>query len=437
MLAWYGSRLGLVQLENGFMKRIFNGLLIILMLGIAVGDVGRQDKKKYQVINDFEIKVVPIAVSAKDSMKIITVLEIPYSSLQFVKDSSGFKAEYEATIAVQGKDHHQYERLIWQESIWVEDYLQTISIKSHVSHGKQIVVPLDELTIVAEITDLETHKNGYRSETFSYSLNSELPQLLEPVILVSKKGDWGFGPNLFPLISTNYSDYPESLFVYISGYINPIPYELNISLEYNEETIWEDHKTEENNNDWFHYTIQIPADSLFGVYMSLVSEIHQGNNQDEKITDVRLKQKGISRFVEDIDSALEQMRYILSNEEKQRLKKISNRDKEKLFFEFWIDRDPTPMTSFNELMEEYYRRVSFSNEHFSNFQPGWRSDMGMIYILMGPPDDLERINMPNSRNSYEVWYYHRINERFTFVDTNGFGDFRLNEPFLGYPTSGW
>ena len=34
--------------------------------------------------------------------------------------------------------------------------------------------------------------------------------------------------------------------------------------------------------------------------------------------------------------------------------------------------DPTPKTEFNELMDEYYRRVSYANENFEGWKEGWK-----------------------------------------------------------------
>ena len=39
-------------------------------------------------------------------------------------------------------------------------------------------------------------------------------------------------------------------------------------------------------------------------------------------------------------------------------------DKEKYFYDLWKDLDPTPNTEHNELMDEYYKRVSYANENF-------------------------------------------------------------------------
>jgi hypothetical protein len=61
--------------------------------------------------------------------------------------------------------------------------------------------------------------------------------------------------------------------------------------------------------------------------------------------------------------------------------------------------------------------------------------MGMIYILFGPPDDMQRSFGQNSRYTYETWYYYSINRDFSFFDENGFGDFKLTTPY--YRAAGW
>jgi len=58
--------------------------------------------------------------------------------------------------------------------------------------------------------------------------------------------------------------------------------------------------------------------------------------------------------------------------------------------------------------------------------------MGMIFILFGSPDNVQRTN-PNNLNTtiFQIWNYDRLNKQFIFKDQNGFGDFRLDTPFMG------
>tara|TARA_B100000927_G_C16117317_1_gene329710 strand:- start:94 stop:519 length:426 start_codon:yes stop_codon:yes gene_type:complete len=135
--------------------------------------------------------------------------------------------------------------------------------------------------------------------------------------------------------------------------------------------------------------------------------------------------------VKNISKALDQMNYILSTEERRKLKKLKSSEKEDFFKKAWAKRDPDVTTKENELMVEYYKRVSFAEENFSRgTSGGWRSDMGMIYILFGRPDDISRSLNPQQNMNYERWFYFNINEEFIFVDDFGFGDYRLRTPFL-------
>ena len=74
----------------------------------------------------------------------------------------------------------------------------------------------------------------------------------------------------------------------------------------------------------------------------------------------------------------------------------------------------------------------YVNEHFSGWEPGWETDRGMIYILFGPPDEIQRTN-PAAGNStvYQIWNYLKVSKQFVFRDQNGFGDYRLDTPFMG------
>ncbi len=136
-------------------------------------------------------------------------------------------------------------------------------------------------------------------------------------------------------------------------------------------------------------------------------------------------------MISNLENALQQMRYILASEERREIKKVSTKKREELFKKLWKYRDPTPDTAVNELMNEYYKRVAYSNMHFESFLDGWETDRGMIYIIFGPPDEIDRYLLQQRQEPYETWQYYRIQESFTFVGDN-FGHFRLTTPFLGY-----
>ena len=86
----------------------------------------------------------------------------------------------------------------------------------------------------------------------------------------------------------------------------------------------------------------------------------------------------------------EDVRYIITPEEMSAFKQLSNDEERDQFIEqFWLRRDPTPDTPENEFKEEHYRRIAYANEHFASGIPGWRTDRGRIYIVWGPPDEID------------------------------------------------
>ena len=82
--------------------------------------------------------------------------------------------------------------------------------------------------------------------------------------------------------------------------------------------------------------------------------------------------------------------YIITDEEKSAFRQLSNDEERDQFIEaFWQRRDPTPDTEENEFKEEHYRRMAYANDHFAAGIPGWKSDRGRMYIMYGPPDEIE------------------------------------------------
>lgn len=144
----------------------------------------------------------------------------------------------------------------------------------------------------------------------------------------------------------------------------------------------------------------------------------------------------------------EEVPYIITDEERSAFLQLQTNEEREQFIEaFWQRRDPTPDTVENEFKEEHYRRIAYANERFSSGIPGWRTDRGRIYIMWGPPDEIEShtqgevYNRPMSEGggqtttyAYEDWTYHYMegigqNIKIEFVDPTGTGEFHItNDP---------
>jgi GWxTD domain-containing protein len=82
--------------------------------------------------------------------------------------------------------------------------------------------------------------------------------------------------------------------------------------------------------------------------------------------------------------------YIITPEERGSFLRLSTNEEREQFIEnFWLRRNPDPDSPENTFKEEHYRRIAYTNEHYASGIPGWKTDRGRIYIMWGPPDEVE------------------------------------------------
>ena len=421
---------------------IFLVLLITLLASINAQRMSRSKKQRTNV-EKFVLAPFADAISA-DSIRIVTYIEIPFYSLQFIKKEDSFIASYQASIGIKDKKGKDIEYITWSDSIITDIYTDTRSVVKNRKHFTEFIVSKgNQYELIGELQDRDTRKKGVLKKKVDYREYEKLPSLMEPNYLLDLSGDWGFARDKIPTRGYRVREIGDGVDLKITGFVNPGDYEVNIFLSNG--TITDSlvqRFTGIGDKGYFNEMIFIPATKFSALKNDFRIELLQGRKTTEKNSSFSRNKPGISNYVFDIDLALKQMKYILQNDERSMLKVKSKNDKEELFYLLWKDRDPTPDTDRNELMEEYYERVSYVNEHFDGWQPGWETDRGMIYILFGPPDEIQRTNSTSSNSSfwndgnsatslYQVWSYYTISKQFVFRDQNGFGDYRLNTPFFG------
>ena len=123
--------------------------------------------------------------------------------------------------------------------------------------------------------------------------------------------------------------------------------------------------------------------------------------------------------------------YIVADEERAAFLKLStDEEREKFIEQFWQRRDPAG-ASENKFKIEHYRRIAYANEHWGMAStPGWQTDRGHMYIVYGPPDEIESHPSPARVAPFEDWRYYHVAGTggggfFTFIDRTGRGDYRL------------
>jgi len=170
--------------------------------------------------------------------------------------------------------------------------------------------------------------------------------------------------------------------------------------------------------------------------LKIIAKTNKEIDSSEKnilaITQHSISQKPSRNFNldEDIKNSVKKLRYIATDKEIEEILNAKNdAEIENNFYQFWESKDPTPNTRKNEAFILYYDRIRYANENFKSIGQGWRSDMGHIYVVLGPPSEVINSNSM-SLDRYKKWNYIGENRSFIFYDKSGFGEYKLREPYF-------
>jgi GWxTD domain-containing protein len=147
----------------------------------------------------------------------------------------------------------------------------------------------------------------------------------------------------------------------------------------------------------------------------------------------------LSKPVPDVSPSItwleEDVVYIITDEERRAFQRLQSDDERDEFIQqFWLRRDPTPGTPENEFKDEHYRRIAYANLRFPTAagKAGWKTDRGRIYIVYGPPDEIDDHSTADTKAAIPFldWTYRYLdgvgsNVKIEFVDPAGTHDFKM------------
>jgi len=211
-------------------------------------------------------------------------------------------------------------------------------------------------------------------------------------------------------------------------------------------------------NTFRRLTIAVGLLGLSAVYAGAVPQQDsqtQPDQQDQTNQSKQTKKNGKQKSERDLFKELdkqyqkwlnEDVVYIITPEERRSFLHLSTNEEREQFIEaFWQRRNPDPDSPENTFKEEHYRRIAYANEHFASGIPGWKTDRGKIYIMWGPPDEIDAHptggtwDRPMDQGggetttyAYEDWRYRYLegqglgeNVELEFVDPTGTGEYHL------------
>ena len=382
----------------------------------------------------FHYDIIKKASRTDSSMGQINItIKIAYDELQFTKKDLGFEANYEVTAVVYDEQGDQVDGTIWQKDITVQEYETTNSRNEFSFSQASFDLSPGNYEISIGLTDMDSQQKSNQTESIEVIDYSTVDFALSDITFAhSITSDSQGNLTIHPDVTDNTMGIGRELFAVYELYNNSSAESIKVTYEIlnpRNKNIYERSIYLDVIKFRTPHFIQLDIDSLYhGKHIFHVELESNGEKKEiEKMFNVRWI--GLPTTVTDLELAIEQLRYIAQKDEYKKLKKADDDKKLEEFQAFWQRRDPTPGTEANEVADEYYRRVQYANDSFTVFRDGWKTDMGMLYIILGPPNEIDRNPYPLQNKPYEIWYYYKINYDFVFYDERGYGEYRLLDTY--------
>ncbi|MDZ7291233.1 MAG: GWxTD domain-containing protein [candidate division KSB1 bacterium] len=369
-------------------------------------------------------------------------LKIMYDELQFVKVAAdSYQAIYEVSAVILDEDDFQVNGKIWRDTVTVNDFASTNSRqKFHFTQAAFVLAP-GKYRVNIGVMDNDTRLTSFRKTSIVLrDFGTSKLSLSDVLIADAVSADSSSGKIIIHPQVTAPRREKSQLFAFFEIYDASKTKEYKVSYFLKNtkgDKVLRKEQMVRHAGEVTPVVLELPNETLaHGVYLIHI-EVTGNKQQATTEREITLHWVGIPSNIVDLDAAIEQLRYIAKRDAMKKILAVPPEKRREAFLSFWKENDPTPGTEVNELMDEYYRRVNYANTHFRGFREGWKSDMGMVYIIFGPPNDIERNPFNRSANlfpgrtikAYEIWSYYDLNRQFIFIDETGYDEFRLAYPF--------
>jgi GWxTD domain-containing protein len=419
------------------MKMLLNAVLM-LTVHATLAQVELMNHPAVEPQSSFEVDAISFASDSAGLSRLDMFAAIPYERLSFVKNDDAFLASYEITIDIYGAKNALVNEKLWTKEIRVTSFDQSVSSSSFATEQRSVMLPPGHYQIAFLLRDLESRRTYRVNKQLDIIGYSRSGLFFSDIMLISKFAVKDGKKSITPSISANVGTIPSPFHVFFEAYNADKRDSLKfVTAIYNVKNELLQKSDTTSSLSAGRNQIFLPVDQAalpIGDYKLFVQgfSTRAAESEPSLATTSRffiVRWAGLPTGVKDLDLAVEQLVYIAKDKELAYIKQATTaEEKQKRFFEFWKKKDPNPNTVRNEKMEQHYARVDYANKHFKHYTEGWRTDMGMVYIIFGVPSNVDRHPFDSDSKPYEIWSYYELNHSFTFVDQTGFGDYRLTTP---------
>jgi len=356
-------------------------------------------------------------------------LELCNESLQFVKTDDGYRAGADVTAVLYDRSGRQLAGDTYRVNLFASKYDETTSVDSCKTAVMSFDAPPGTYRLAVTLADRDSRRKSMVEALARVIDFGEEPAISDIGFVRERSGSGSFRrPGYEANVRRSYGTIEEGILFYYEVY-NVDDDSLDVVYtvkDFEGEPIQSDKAFVKGASGDGHVG-RVPLDTLSnGQY---VLEVALLDDMGGKLVS-HSKQFQINReefyLGKDVKDAVALLTYIAGGGFIDSFVEADIEERKRMWEQFWREKDPTPATPRNEFYDEHLERFRYANAHFgAGMSEGWRTDRGRIYIVEGPPDEIESYSMEIDRNPTEVWFYFDNGRRYIFVDETGFGDYVL------------
>ncbi|HEU4587649.1 MAG TPA: GWxTD domain-containing protein [Gemmatimonadales bacterium] len=366
------------------------------------------------------VGTVAFAGGTGDTALAIVALSLANRSLTFEREPNGYTARYRVDISLAAERGAPLT-VAREEVVRVSTLQETTRTDESVLFQQSFKVLPGRQHVIVSLRDMASGVEGraeadYQAPAFAAGTTSE------PILAYQAKGR---GERSEPLqlvvnprgtIGLN----GDTLLVYVEGYslsgAQAVPFEVRSQTD---SVIYRDSLRFRGGRPVESQVLRVTPDSLSLGEVRLVVGSGAAERRVSALVSVTP-----GSVVTDYDQMLAYLRYWGPNPYLDSLRKAPPADRARLWRAFVRSTDQNPKTPQNEQLDEYFARVATANAQIRDEGiPGWRTDRGEVFIVLGPPDEASEAGQMSSR--LIRWYYPNYRLTLYFADESGFGRYRL------------
>jgi GWxTD domain-containing protein len=417
------------------MRAIFTALIAALLFSFtpSVSQVNSDENN-----NMFNLDVLNFYSTEGTRSRVDVYVEIPLRNMEFKKsktDKTNFVSKFDLNIDVIDKDKNVIYNNVSKEEVTTKTTGQEYLSQNSQILTRNLFLPPGEYDVKVSVFEQSTKRIVEQNKKIWVEDYSTLPLSISNVMIVSHIASTVGKKMITPDVARNVAAV-DTFYLFYYVYRNNDDENIDVDCRIYDPEKKEVYAKKEIINvaegSLFQNQIfmAVPTNEFgFGKYTIEITAASSNHNTTVK-SYFQNESLDFPVPLKEIDLLIDQLQYVAKESEIDYIREgKTNPEKQKRFLDFWKRKDPSPNTKRNEFMQEYYIRVILANKSFStSYTQGWRTDMGMVFIIFGQPSNVERHPYEMDSKPYEVWQYYELSRQFVFVDNSGFGDYRLITP---------